>query len=145
MQGEHIFHLDSNLNSYYDQDHFSKFYAHLQNKGINFVTPYFEEQEERDDYNNWSTTQKRIRDFQVIVPGVEALGDGYYVIPDDKIDLFEEVIDMMTEILPPGQQFTSIIEKSKNLVKGKIQIDGYKYDAYMSEDGQIVINRPYKK
>lgn len=145
LQGEHVFHLDSGLNSYCDQYRFSKFYAHLHNQGINFVTPYFEEQEEENDYGDWITKQKCIRDFQVIVPGVEALGDGYYVIPDDKIDLFEEVIDTMTEILPPGQQFISIIEKSKNLVKGKIQIDGYEYNAYMSEDGRTVINRPYKE
>lgn len=144
LQGERVFHLDSRLNSFHDQNNFSEFYAHLQNEGINFVTPYFEEREGRDNYGNWNTVQKCTRNFQIIIPGVEFLGDGYYVIPEDKIDLFEKVIDTKTEVLPAGQKFTSVTERSKNLTKGRIEVNGYEYDAYMAEDGRIVINKSYK-
>lgn len=144
LQGERVFHLDSRLNSFHDQSDFSEFYAHLQNEGVNFVTPYFEEREERDSYGDYNTVQQCIRNFQIIIPGVEYLGDGYYVIPEDKLGLFEEVIDMETEVLPAGQRFTSVIEKSKNLTRGIVEVDGDEYDAYMVEDGRIVINKPYK-
>jgi len=141
LKGETVFHFDDKLNSFYDQNEFSEFYADLQNKGINFVTPCFEEvyDTEEEEY-----VQKCVRNFQVIIPGVESLGDGYYVIPEDKIDLFKKVIDTKTEVLPAGQKFTSVTEKSKNLTKGIIEVDGYEYDAYMAEDGRIVINKPYK-
>jgi MoxR-like ATPase len=144
LQGEKVFHLDSRLNSFHDQNNFSEFYAHLQNEGINFVTPYFEEREERDNYGDWNTVQKCTRNFQIIIPGVESLGDGYYVIPEDKMALVEKVIDTKTEVLPAGQKFTSVTERSKNLTRGRIEVDGYEYDAYMVEDGRIVINKPYK-
>ena len=144
LQGEIVYHLDSKLNAFYCQDSFSEFYARLQNEGVNFITPHFEEQEEQDDYGNWNTTQKCTRSFQIIIPGVESLGDGYYVIPEDKINLVGEVIDTATEVLPAGQKFTSVTERNRNLTRGKIEIDGYEYEAYMAEDGKVVINQPYR-
>jgi len=144
LQGEKVFHLTNELNSFYDQNNFSEFYAYLQNEGINFVTPYFEEKEERDNYGDWNNVQKCTRNFQIIIPGIEYLGDGYYVIPEDKIALVEKVIDTQTEVLPAGQKFITINEKSKNITKGKIDVDGQNYDAYMADDGRVVINRQYK-
>jgi len=144
LQGEKVFHLTNKLNAFHYQDSFSEFYAHLQNKGINFVTPYFEEKEERDNYGNWNNVRKRTRNFQIIIPGIEYLGDGYYVIPEDKIALVEKVIDMQTEVLPAGQKFITIDEKSKNITKGKIDVDGQDYEACMANDGRVVINRQYK-
>lgn len=144
LQGEKVFHLTNQLNSFNDQNKFSEFYAHLQNEGINFVTPYFEEKEERDNYGDWNNVQKCTRNFQIIIPGIEYLGDGYYVIPEDKIALVEKVIDMQTEVLPAGQKFITIDEKSKNITKGKIDVDGQNYDACMAEDGRVVINRQYE-
>ena len=144
LEGENIFRLDSRLNSFHYQDNFSEFYAHLQNEGVNFVTSHFEEYEEKDRYGDWDTVQRCVRNFQLIIPGVESLGDGYYIIPDGKVPLLEEIIDHKIEVLPAGQRFTSIIERSKNLTKGRIEIDGYQYDAYMAEDGRVVVNKPYK-
>ncbi len=144
LQGEKVFHLTNKLNSFHGQNNFSEFYAHLQNEGINFVTPYFEEKEERDNYGDWNNVQKCTRNFQIIIPGIEYLGDGYYVIPEDKIALVEKVIDMQTEVLPAGQKFITIDEKSKNITKGKIDVDGQNYDACMADDGRVVINRQYK-
>lgn len=144
LQGEKVFHLTNQLNSFHDQNKFSEFYAHLQNEGINFVTPYFEEKEEKDNYGDWNNVQKCTRNFQIIIPGIEYLGDGYYVIPEDKITLVEKVIDMQTEVLPAGQKFITIDEKSKNITKGRIDVDGQNYDACMAEDGRVVINRQYK-
>jgi MoxR-like ATPase len=143
LQGEKVFHLTNQLNSFNDQNKFSEFYAQLQNEGINFVTPYFEEKEERDNYGDWNNVQKCTRNFQVIIPGIEYLGDGYYVIPEDKIAFVEKVIDMQTEVLPAGQKFITIDEKSKNITKGKIDVDGQNYDACMADDGRVVINRQY--
>lgn len=139
LQGERIFHLTDDLNSIRHKDSFSEFFAELQNKNVNFITPCFEEGDER--YRNF---QKCVRMFQIIMPGVEFLGDGYYVIPDDKLNLFEKVIDTKTEVLPAGQEFTAVIERSKNITKGRIIVDGYEYEAYMAEDGRVVINKPYK-
>jgi hypothetical protein len=139
LQGERIFHLTDDLNSIRHKDSFSEFFAELQNKNVNFITPCFEEGDER--YRN---LQKCVRMFQIIMPGVEFLGDGYYVIPDDKLNLFEKVIDTKTEVLPAGQEFTAVIERSKNITKGRIIVDGYEYEAYMTEDGRVVINKPYK-
>ena len=144
LQGKKVFHLTNQLNSFHDQNKFSEFYAQLQNEGINFVTPYFEEKEERDNYGDWNNVQKCTRNFQVIIPGIEYLGDGYYVIPEDKIAFVKKVIDMQTEVLPAGQKFITIDEKSKNITKGKIDVDGQNYDACMADDGRVVINRQYK-
>lgn len=141
LQGENIYHIRSDINSQYEQERYREFYAALQNAGVNYVTPHFEEEYDntRGDY-----VQKCTCSFQIIIPGVEFLGDGYYVIPEDKIDLVGKVIDTKTEVLPAGQKFTSVTERSKKLTKGRIEVDGYEFDAYMAEDGRIVINKPYK-
>ncbi len=145
FHGEKIFHVNGRINDYHEQDRYSQFFADLQNKGINFVTPKFEEREERDSYGDWETVQTNIRKFQVIIPGVEHLGDGYYVIPEEKLEILEELIDIQTEVLPAGQAFTSVSEKSGEITVGKIEIDGYQYEAYMGEDGRVVVNRPYNR
>ncbi|OQX00963.1 hypothetical protein BWK69_00300 [Candidatus Parcubacteria bacterium A4] len=141
LQGENVYHICNDINSQDRQEQYKEFYAALQNAGVNYVTPHFEE-----EYDNRQEeyVQKCTRSFQIIIPGVEFLGDGYYVIPEDKIDLVEKVIDTKTEVLPAGQKFTSVTEKSKNLTKGKIEVGGYEYDAYMAKDSRIVINKPYK-
>jgi MoxR-like ATPase len=141
LQGENVFHLSDSLNYFDNQKHFSEFYTHLENKSINFVTPHFEEREEGDNNGDYNTIQKCTRAFQVIIPGVESLGDGYYVIPEDKIGLFEEVIDLKAEVLPVGhgQKFESITDKNNNLTKGRVVIDGFGYDAYTIGDGRMVI------
>lgn len=141
LQDETIYHIHNDINSQYGQAQYKKFYAALQNAGVNYVTPHFEEEY---DNRQGEYVQKCTRSFQIIIPGVEFLGDGYYVISEDKIDLVKEVIDTKTEVLPAGQKFTSVTERSKNLTKGRIEVDGYEYDAYMAEDGRIVINKPYK-
>ena len=141
LQGENIYHIRNDINSQYGQEQYKEFYAALQNAGVNYVTPHFEEEY---DNRQGEYVQKCTRSFQIIIPGVEFLGDGYYIIPEDKIDLVEKVIDTKTEVLPAGQKFTSVTERSKNLTKGRIEVDGYEYDAYMAEDGRIVINKPYK-
>jgi len=144
LQGEKVFHLTDELNSFQDQEKFSEFYAQLQNEGINFVLPSFKEKEERDIYGDWNTVQKCTRNFQIIFPGIEYLGDGYYAIPEDKIELVEQAIDTKTEVLPAGQKFITIDEKSKNITKGRINVDGKNYDACMAEDGRVVIDKQYK-
>ena len=141
LQGEIIYHIRDDINSQYGQEQYREFYATLQNAGVNYVTPYFEEVY---DNRQGEYVQECTRNFQIIIPGVESLGDGYYVIPEDKMALVEKVIDTKTEVLPAGQKFTSVTERSKNLTRGRIEVDGYEYDAYMAEDGRIVINKPYK-
>ncbi len=143
LRGERVFHLDSRLNSSYDQERFSEFFATLQNEGVSFVTPMFEEREERDNYGDWNTVQKNVRSFQLIMPGVENLGDGYYVIPEDKMELLQSVIDRQIEVLSAGQKFSSVSEKSKNLTKGTVDVDGHSCDAYMGEDGRVVVSKPF--
>ena len=138
MQGEKVFHVKDSINSESDQENFREFYAHLQNEGINFVTPLFEEV---DDHGYMA--RKCTRDFQIIIPGVENLGNGYYAVPDDHLSVLEKVIDTQTEVLPAGQKFSSVSEKSKNLTKGKIIVAGNEYEGYMAEGGRIVINKPY--
>jgi len=143
LQGEKVFHLSDQLNSFQQQDNFSQFYAHLQNEGINFITPCFKEEVKEDMYGDLNNIQKCTRNFQIVTPGIEYLGDGYYVIPEDKITLVEKVIDMQTKVLPAGQKFISIWSKSKDMTKGKIEFNGQDYDACMAKDGRVVINEQY--
>lgn len=141
LQGEIIYHIRDNINSQYAQESYKRFYATLENAGVNYVTPRFEREydNKRGEY-----VQKCIRSFQIISPGIESLGDGYYVISEDKIALVKDIVDTKTEVLPAGQRFISVTERSKNIIRGGIEVDDYEYDAYMAEDGRIVINKPYK-
>lgn len=141
LQGERVFHIHDSINFHYKQQEFAEFYACLQNNGMNFVTPQFEEvyDDEQDEY-----VQKCIRIFQLIVPGIENLGNGYYIIPEDRLPLLAKVLDTQTEVLPAGQKFSSVFEKRKNLTRGMVVIDGNEYDGYMVEDGRVVINKPYE-
>ena len=144
LQGEKIYHIRDSINSQHEQERFSEFFAHLQNEGVNYVTPHFEEVEERNNYGDYSTVQKCTRSFQIILPGVENLGNGYYAVPDDKISLLAKVLDTQTEVLPAGQKFSSVSEKSKNMTKGRVIVGGNKYEGYMVEDGRVIINKPYE-
>src|SRR3989344_7900387 len=87
LQGEKIYHVRDSINSQHEQERFAEFFANLQNEGVNYVTPHFEEVEERNNYGDYSTAQKCTRHFQIILPGVENLGNGYYAVPDDKLAL----------------------------------------------------------
>src|SRR3989338_2142294 len=130
LQGEKIYHIKDSINSQHEQERFAEFFANLQNEGVNYVTPNFEEQ-----YDNRSGdyVQKCTRSFQIILPGVENLGNGYYAVPDDKISLLAKVLDTQTEILPAGQKFSSVPEKSKNMTKGRVIVGGNEYEGYMVE------------
>ena len=144
LQGEKIYHIRDSINSQHEQEEFAEFFAYLQNEGVNYVTPHFEEVEERNNYGDYSTAQKCTRHFQIILPGVENLGNGYYAVPDDKLALLGEVLDTQTEVLPAGQKFSSVSEKSKNFTKGMVIVGGNEYEGYMVEDGRVVINKPYE-
>jgi len=144
LQGEKVYHVRDDINSEYQQGNYAEFYAHLQNEGVNFVTPHFEEVEKRDNYGNWTRVKKCTRSFQIIVPGVDNLGNGYYAVPDDKLPLLKKVIDTKTEVLPAGQKFSSVSKKSKNLTRGRVIVGGSEYEGYMVEDGRVVINKPYE-
>lgn len=142
FRGDQIYHITDSINEHNSQAYYSKFYTNLQNEGINFITPKFGEEydNEYDDY-----IQKVQKPFQIVMPGVEHLGNGYYVIPEDILELLKEVVDTQTNVLPAGQIFTSVSEKSGNVTVGKIEIDGYQYEAYMGEDGRVVVNKPYNR
>lgn len=140
LNGEQIYHIVvDRINDESYQDHYSKFYANLHNEDVNFVTPQFEEEEEKDGYGDWVTVQVNTRNFQVIIPGVEHLGDGYYIIPDDKLSLFDDVIDKKTKILSADQKFTNIAEKNSDITVGKIEIDNHKCDAYKIDGNEKMI------
>jgi len=141
LQGEKVYHVRDSINSQHEQQGFAEFYAHLQNGGVNYVTPNFEEQY---DNRSGNYVQKCTRSFQIIVPGVENLGNGYYIVPEDKLTLLEKVLDTQTEVLPAGQKFSSVSEKSKNLTRGRVIVDGTEYEGYMVEDGRVIINKPYE-
>ncbi len=142
FRGDQIYHITDNINNHNNQDKYSAFYAKLQNKGVNFMTPKFGE-----EYDNRCSkhVQKVQRSFQIVVPGVEHLGNGYYVIPDDKLSLLDEVIDTETKVLSAGQNFSSIKEKSGDVTIGQIEIDGYQREAFMGDDGRVVVNKPYNR
>jgi len=140
LRGDQIYHITDGMNGYNNQDEYSTFYAKLQNEGVNFMTPAF-----REEYDNsyGEYVQKVQRSFQIVMPGVEHLGSGYYVIPDEKLSLLDEVIDTKTEVLPAGQKFSSIKEKSGDITIGQIEVDGYNREAFMGDDGRVVVNKPY--
>ena len=142
FRGDQIYHITDNINSHNNQDEYSAFYAKLQNEGVNFMTPKFGEEYD-NSYGEY--VQKTQRGFQIVTPGVEHLGNGYYVIPDDKLSLLDEVIDTKTEVLPAGQNFTSITEKSGDVTIGQIEIDGSQREAFMGDDGRVVVNKPYNR
>ena len=141
LKGEKVYHVRDSINLENEQEGFSKFYAHLQNAGVNYVTPKFGQEYE---YEQEKYVQKCTRRFQIILPGVEDLGNGYYVIPEDKLELLKGVIDTQTEVLPAGQKFASISEKNKNFISGWIIVDDKKYYAYMIDDSKVIINKPYE-
>lgn len=143
LQGEPVFRVSNKLNSPHDQESLGEYYAQLLNKGVNFITPEFGEVWERNSYGDGEYVNRCTREFQVIVPGVDYLGDGYYVIPKDKMHLFDEVLDQKIEKLPAGQKFSSIDEKNSIFTKGRVIIDDKYLDAYMVEDGTVVVSKPY--
>jgi len=136
LDGETIFHIKDTVNRQSKQGpDVEAFYARLQNSGIHFVTPTFEQ----DRYGSVSESPSKGNGFQVIAPGIENLGDNYYLIPKENLDAFGDFIDTQTEVLPAGQKFSSVAEKGKNLTRGKINIEGYEHDGYMVNDGRVVI------
>ncbi len=141
LQGEKIYHIRDSINSQYEQERFAEFFAHLQNEGVNYVTPFFTEQYDNQQENY---VLKRTRSFQIILPGVENLGNGYYAVPDDKISLLAEVLDTQTEVLSAGQTFSSVLEKSENITKGTVIVGENEYEGYMVKDGRVIINKPYE-
>jgi len=143
LQGEPVFFLNPQLDSYQKQELFYDFYATLQEAGLSFVTPKFNEISVRDRYGDYETVQKNVRNFQFVIPGVENVGDGGYVIPEDRMELLKPVIDSQAYVLPAGQKFSSIYSKSKNLTKGVIDVNGDSCEAYMVENGQIVVVQPF--
>ena len=145
LKGDKVWHLHDELNEFESQAYYGKFFASLQNKGINFVTPQFEENQGYDDSGYWRTLQKCVRPFHLIVPGIESLGNGYYVIPEDQRSLVEEVIQAQIEVLPAGQEFAQVTEKGKKLTKGTIVIDDKDIPAYIVEDGRVVIEKRYER
>lgn len=143
LQGEPIYSIDPQINDSYSQGNFSRYFAFLENEGVNYVTPHFEEKEERDNYGDWNTVKKNTRNFQIIIPGVEFLGNGFYVIPEDKLRFMQEIVRAKVDVLPAGQKFSSITEKNSNFTKGTVEVEGRDVEAYMvNEDGKVVITRP---
>ncbi len=138
FRGDQIYHISDNINNYNEQDEYATFYARLQNEGINFMTPKFG-MEWDGDYGK--LVQKVQKIFQIVMPGIEHLGDGYYVIPDDKLSLLDEVIDTKVEVLPAGQNFVSVTKKSGDITVGQIRLGRYQYKAFMGDDGRVVINK----
>ena len=59
------------------------------------------------------------------------------------MELLQATIDRQIEVLPAGQKFSSVSEKSKNLTRGTVDVDGHSCDAYMGEDGRVVISKPF--
>jgi hypothetical protein len=163
FQGNRIYHINDELNAQHahDEGRFGDFYAQLENRGVHYVTPKFEEVEEEDRWGNDRTVIKNTRNFQAIMPGLEYLGENYFVIPEDKINLFQPVLDKWVEIIPPEQDdklkasieetalgnkystmgsdvsksaypFVSINEKNSKFTKGRVKLaDGETYDAYL--------------
>ena len=58
--------------------------------------------------------------------------------------MLAKVLDTQTEVLPAGQKFSSVSEKSKNMTKGRVIVGGNEYEGYMVEDGRVIINKPYE-
>lgn len=141
LHGGKVYRFTDKMNSKNYSDSFSDIYAELYENDINYVTPRFGNgYDENDNYSRNICLDK----FQVITPGVESLGDNYYSIPDDKVSLFSKLISEKIEILPAGQKFIKITEKDKNTAKGVVKVGDYEFEAYMVEDGRVVVNKPYE-
>ncbi|MCX6719281.1 MAG: hypothetical protein NTZ38_02820, partial [Candidatus Taylorbacteria bacterium] len=135
LQGAKIYHLVDNVNKpdFQEDDIVNNLYSGLQNAGVAFATPVFE---------TVNYEPKCTKEFQLIVPGVEYLGGGYYAIPEDKVALFGKALDSQVEVLPTKQKFSLVMEKNKNFTKGKVDVAGTEYEGYMTEDGKVVIKKP---
>jgi MoxR-like ATPase len=133
VQGVPVFRLNSRLSDEYAQGDFARFYAELDRRGIHFVTPHFEDKKE-----GWDTVRVQTREFQIVMPGVEVLGDGYYAIPEDQQEIFTEVLAERVEVLTEKVEFTSIDEKNGDFTKGKVNVDGYERDAYRVGNKTVV-------
>jgi MoxR-like ATPase len=143
LKGEKVYHVTSHINDPQTQEEYSPFYAQLVNEGINFATPQFDEEQEYDRYEReYKKTTTLKREFRIVAPGIEYLGDGYYSIPDDQISVLESILDQKLELLQRGQQFVEVNEKNANYTKGKINLDGNAAEAYMLEDGKVIVARP---
>ncbi|TAL50299.1 hypothetical protein EPN81_03140 [Patescibacteria group bacterium] len=139
VQGAPVFRISGRLSDPNAQSELTRFYADLDRRGVHFVTPQFEEKREWDDYDrDYKNVRTATREFQIVMPGIEALGDGYYAIPEEHQDLLAEVLAEKVEILSGKVEFTSVDEKNNDFTRGKVEIDGYERDAYRVGNKTVV-------
>ncbi len=141
LEGKKIYKLTGEINACESQSEYSSFFAKLQNENINFSTPQFKETYDHyGDYDGMET----VRRFQIIEPGIENLGEDYYVIPDDKIQHFVEHIDKMVEVLPEDNEFTDVYEKNSKFTTGTVNINGEDLEAFtLAGDKRLVITKNF--
>jgi len=143
IQGEPVFKLTDQLNQYESQEEMASFYALLKNSGASFITPQFNEEEGPWDGYEYPIEQKLVKGFQLIIPGVESLGNGYYVIPPEKIDLLKNVISKQIQVTTEGTEFSRIEKETTEFTKGRVIISDQEKEAYVTKDGLVVIEEDY--
>ncbi len=140
FSGEPVYKIDNSINSQYKQDDFTSFYTSLHEKGVNFYTPEFTEKQESDGYGDYETVKKLANEFQIIEPGIEYLGGGYYVISDNKLDLMKSVLSSRFERIEQDDfSIESIQSKGKEVTQATITWNNQTYNATINNAGVAIV------
>jgi hypothetical protein len=138
--GEPVYKINNSINNQYNQDDFTSFYTSLHEKSINFYTPEFNEEQERDSYGDYETVKKLANEFQIIEPGIEYLGEGYYVIPDNKLDLMKPILSSQFKKIEQGDfSIESIQSKGKEVTRATIIWNNQTYNATVNNAGVAIV------
>lgn len=144
--GESVYRFNSNINDPVKFKIFSDFFTLLNEKGIDFYTPEFSEYEKWDHDNGEYVTEKKLEnEFQIISPGIEYLGDGYYIISGDKLDIVKDVLVSKYKIIKKEDyKIDSIISKSKDVTKADIiWEENYYENVTINNDGIALLEIEY--
>ncbi len=134
FQGENVFRIkQEDIDN--NPDRYEEFFAGLVNLGISFQTPCYGERRVWDDYEQEYVTEEYLdKNFMILEPGIEILGDGYYVFGSQEYqEIFKSILENKVEVLSEGQVFESVHENNDKYIYGKIMIDGELFDAYMDK------------
>lgn len=147
FSGEPVYGLNSDINNPNEVAKFNDFFTALHNKGISYYTPEFSEYDEWDNDQGDYIKEKRLEnEFQIISPGIEYLGEGYYIINNDKLDIMKDVLVSKFKVIEKKDfQIDSIISKSKDITKANIiWEENYYENVTINNDGIALLELEFQ-
>lgn len=142
LKGEKVYFIDSKFNTTRQGN--TAIYADLHNAGIAFSTP-ITRNEERDDDDGEGVYEIEVcdREFMIITPGIDNLGEGYYSVPEDMHDKVKPVLGGSLRVLEAPVDFIEVANSNATFKRGTVKIEDKDYGAYLTNEGKMVIIDPY--